>query len=138
MVDTCASGLSYSNLSSSTPNFDVYKFDQGCLVKLQSFDFGGVTYTPKSGEGFGSYADGDIATFEGSGTELKVTVVNQLDATISGTETVTYGFSEIVAGADEALANSVVADSQTLSVSRTRSTASCYLWCDDDWYVRFW
>ena len=36
----------------SNPNIDVYKFDQGCLVKLNSFDYGGVTYVPTAGDPF--------------------------------------------------------------------------------------
>ena len=122
ILDGCASGLTYSDISSTNSNIDVYKFDQNCLVKLTEFTSGGITYVPKSGSGFGSWADGDIATFidttdQVSGVEIKVVVDNQLDNPVSGTESIAYSFSQIQAGADRAVASSVVGQSQALSVS---------------------
>ncbi|MCX6129288.1 MAG: hypothetical protein NTX25_09535, partial [Proteobacteria bacterium] len=33
----CASGLSLPTITQANPNVSVYKFDQGCLIKLNSF-----------------------------------------------------------------------------------------------------
>jgi len=44
-LEGCASGLSYPNITEANANIDVYKYDQGCLVKLNSFAYNGITYT---------------------------------------------------------------------------------------------
>jgi len=119
-LDGCASGLTYATISDTNPNIDVYKFDQGCLVKLNSFDYGGVTYVPSAGDPFTSWIAGDLATFEESGNPantIRVAVATQLDNPVSGTEAISYTFSEIVAGADEAIAKTVVSDAHAITVA---------------------
>jgi len=116
----CASGLTQSNITQANPSIDVYKFDQGCLVQLNSFVMGGITYTPASGDPFGSYAPGDIATFEEAANpanKYTVVITSQLSSPISGQEAVSYTFTQLAAGTDEAIAKSVVGDSHSLSVS---------------------
>jgi hypothetical protein len=115
----CASGLSYTGINQNTPNVDLYISDQGCLIELNSFSYGGNSYVPTSGDPFSSYAAGDVATFENSAdaTEtLTVTVDTQLSDPVESTDAVVYTFSQIQAGADELLAESVVGENHTLSV----------------------
>jgi hypothetical protein len=124
-LEGCASGLSYPSITQANPNVDVYKFDQGCLVKLNSFSINGISYVPTSGDPFGSWVAGDIATFEESGNPtntLRVVVSSQLASPISGTESVAYAFSQIAKGADETLAKTVVGGSHSLSVAGQDAT----------------
>jgi len=119
-LDGCASGLTYPSIAETNPNIDVYKFDQGCLVKLNQFVYGGVTWVPTGGDPFTTWASGDIATFEDSTdptSTIRVVVGTQLDDPVSGTEAISYSFSEIQAGADAAIAENIVSDSHALSVS---------------------
>ena len=69
---------------------------------------------------FTSWIAGDLATFEESGNPantIRVAVASQLDDPVSGTEAISYTFSEIVAGADEAIASSVVSDAHAITVA---------------------
>lgn len=119
-LDGCASGLTVASITQANPSVDVYKFDQGCLVKLNSFVLSGITYTPTAGDPFTTWADGDIATFEQAGNpsnRFTVVVSSQLNDPITGTESVSYTFAQLVAGTDESIAESVVGDSHALSVS---------------------
>ncbi len=116
----CASGLTVASITQSNPNVDVYKFDQGCLIQLNSFVLNGITYAPSVGDPFTSWALGDIATFEQSGVptnNFTVVVGSQLNNPITGTEAVSYTFTQLAKGTDESIAKSVVGDSHALSVS---------------------
>ncbi len=116
----CASGLSISGITQANPSVDVYKFDQGCSIKLNSFVMGGITYVPSLGDPFTSWAPGDIATFQEAGVpanNFTVVVTTQLNNPITGTEAVAYTFTQLAAGTDETIAKSVVGDSHALSVS---------------------
>lgn len=118
-LEGCVSGLAYADISNTNPNIDVYKFDQGCLVKLNNFVFNGITWVPSGGDPFSSWVAGDSAVFEDQGdpaNTMKVVVSSQLDDPVSGTENVAYLFSEIVAGADQQFAQNAVGDSHALSV----------------------
>lgn len=120
-LDGCASGLTAS-ITHANPSVDVYKFDRNCLVKLTSFTYGGITYVPTSGDPFTSWANGDIATFEESGNpanQLTVVVGTQLNNPISGTEAVSYSFTQLIAGTAETIAKTVVGNSHALSVAGT-------------------
>lgn len=120
-LDGCASGLTAS-ITQANPSVDVYKFDRDCLVKLTSFTYGGITYVPTAGDPFTSWANGDIATFEESGNasnQLTVVVGSQLSNPISGTEAVSYSFTQLIAGTAETIAKTVVGDAHALSVSGT-------------------
>ncbi len=121
-LDECSSGLTYASITEANTNIDVYKFDQNCLVKLENFTFGGITYIPTAANPFTTWATGDIATFIDqtdtvTGATIKVVVDAQLPSPIAGTESVGYSFSEIVAGSDESIADTVVGDSHGLSVA---------------------
>ncbi len=119
-LEGCASGLAIASITQANPNVSVYKFDQGCLIKLTSFTINGFTYVPSGSDPFTSWAAGDIATFEVSGSpsnNYKVVVGGQLNSPITGTEAVSYTFTQVAAGTDESIASSVVGDSHALSVS---------------------
>jgi hypothetical protein len=119
-LDGCASGLTVPSITQANPSVDVYKFDQGCKVKLNSFVLSGITYTPAAADPFDSWVTGDVATFEEAAipsNKFTVTVTSQLGNPISGTEAVSYTFSQLIAGTDETIAKTVVGDSHALSVS---------------------
>ena len=124
-LDGCASGLAYANITQSNPNVDVYKFDQNCLIKLNSFSLNGITFVPSGADPFSSWLLGDIAIFEEAGNPtnvVRVVVSSQLGSPIAGTETVAYSFSQIAAGSDSSLAKSTVGNSHSLSVSGQDAT----------------
>jgi len=119
-LDGCASGLTIASITQANPNVSVYKYDQSCLIKLSSFTINGYTYVPSAGDPFTSWAAGDIATFEVSGSpsnNYKVVVGGQLNSPITGTEAVAYTFTQVAAGTDESIASSIVGDSHALSVT---------------------
>ena len=119
-LEGCQSGLTYANILDTNPNIDVYKFDQDCVVKLNQFVYGATTWVPSAGDPFTSWATGDVATFEDStdpANTIRVVVASQLDNPVSGTEAISYTFSEIQAGADETIAKNVVSDAHAISVS---------------------
>lgn len=118
-LEGCASGLTYTGINATTPNIDMYKFDRDCVVKLNSFQYGGNTYEPSAGDPFASWAQGDIATFENTldaNDTLKVIVSSQVSNPLDAADTVAYAFSEIVAGADQTIAKNVVSDNNPVSV----------------------
>jgi len=119
-LDGCASGLTVASITQANPSVSVYKYDKGCLVKLNSFVISGITYTPTAGDPFTSWAAGDLATFADTtnpANTFVVTVSSQLNNPISGTEAVTYTFTQVAAGTNESIAKTIVGDSHALSVS---------------------
>jgi len=124
-LEGCASGLSYPNITEANANIDVYKYDQGCLVKLNSFAYNGITYTPSAGDPFTTWLAGDIAIFEDAlnpNNKLRVIVNSQLSSPVAGTESISYSFGQVAAGADKLLAKQVVGDRHELSVSGQDAT----------------
>ncbi|WP_141734753.1 hypothetical protein [Oligoflexus tunisiensis] len=123
-LEGCASGLT-ADITNANPSVDVYKFDRDCLVKLTGFTYGGISYvstTLPSGDPFTTFANNDIATFQESGNpanKLTVVVSSQLNNPITGTEAVSYTFTQFVAGAAETIAKTVVGASHALSVTGT-------------------
>ncbi|HET9236960.1 MAG TPA: hypothetical protein VFO10_06900 [Oligoflexus sp.] len=118
-LDGCASGLNYPSITENDVTVDLYKFDQGCLIKLNSFSLNSVNYV-LSADTFESWTAGDIAIFQDSANtnnKLTVRVVTQLPTAIAGSETVSYSYTQLVAGADESIAKSVVSDTHTVSVN---------------------
>ena len=117
-MDGCASGFT-ATASELSPSLEVYKFDQNCLAKLTSFEAGGIIYTNQNAGAtdFTTWLQGDTATFASSGGETVAVVVNeQLDSPISGTKTISYSFSEAVAGNVSNIASSVLGDAHTMSI----------------------
>jgi hypothetical protein len=122
----CASGLTIANITQANPSVSVYKFDRGCLIKLNSFVMNGFTYVPSAGDPFASWLANDVATFEVAGSPTNnytVVVTSQLANPISGTENVAYSFTQITKGTDESIAKSVVGDSHALSVGGDEAPA---------------
>lgn len=120
-LDSCASGYTQSLDETDVAEARVYKFDTGCLAKLDSFTVGATTYVPRDGAGFVTYEVGEIATFE-SATDandaIRVRVTSQLNATIQETgEAVEYLFDQIDAGDDTNVSSSTVGTSATLKVA---------------------
>lgn len=116
-LDGCVSGHTATATDASS-GLKVYKFDQGCLAKLTQFVANGITWVPDVN--FTTWAAGDTATFMDqaiNANKISVSVSEQLDDPISGTENVTYLFSEIVAGADNTVVEATVADSHTMAVN---------------------
>lgn len=124
-LEGCASGLTYASITEANANVDVYKYDQGCLIKLNAFTYNGITYTPSAADPFTTWLVGDIATFEDAlnpNNKLRVIVNSQLSSPVAGTESISYSFGQVAAGADKALAKAVVGDRHELSVSGQDAT----------------
>lgn len=118
-LEGCASGYS-STAHETDPSLKVYKFDQNCLAKLTAFSFGGVNWVPSATAPFTTWLANDTAKFADSTNALNqilVKVASQLDNPVSGTEPVTYKFSEIRTGSDTNIPQTVVGDSHIMSVN---------------------
>jgi hypothetical protein len=116
----CASGYTQNDITQANPNIDLYKFDQGCIVKLNSFVVNGFTYEPSASDGFFDWSEFDVATFESAANlteKFTVKVTAQLGSVIGETDSVSYAFTQLVAGASEDIAKDTVSDSHTLSVN---------------------
>jgi hypothetical protein len=118
-MDGCVSGYT-STADEGSPNLQVYKYDQDCLVKLTAFSYNGFDFVESAGDPFQTWLAGDVAIFEDvldATNIMRVQVVNQLDSPISGTEPVDYLFSIIEQGSDENIADSVVGAAHAMSVN---------------------
>ncbi len=121
-MDECASGFS-SDADELSTNLQVYKFDQGCLGKLEEFSINSITYssTAAGATNFSSFAVGQTAIFANAADQtdlIGVKVVTQISATVVDGDTVSYLFYDIEAGAtNDDLDQSVVGVGHTMSVS---------------------
>lgn len=120
ILDGCASGYTLTVTEAMT-SVDLYKFDEGCVLKLISLTVAGVNYNKlnSGASDFTTWTAGDIALFTNSAgsQSIGLTVDSQLDNPISGTEAVSYTFSQVLEGADETIADSVVTDSHSVAVT---------------------
>jgi len=115
-LEGCASGYT-STASQLQDRLNVYKFDRGCLAKLTSLKYNGITYTPSADAKFTTWAAGDAATFSDGGTnQIKVVVSAQLSNPVGLTDTVAYSFTEIVAGSGQVFSTSAVGAPKSMSV----------------------
>jgi hypothetical protein len=117
----CASGLTYPSITKSDDKIDVYRFDQGCYVKLNSFNLNTINYVPTAGDPFETeHPVNDFAIFADEANPsntLRVKVASQLTfGGILNTDNVSFSYTEIVKGADEQVAKNIVSDEHTLSV----------------------
>jgi hypothetical protein len=114
----CASGYTFT-ATEANASINVYKYDEGCLLKLKSLTVGGVTYTSSNtgATDFTNWQDEDAAIFTNdSGLSIAVGVISQLDDPISGTEAVSYTFAMVTSGSDETIADTDVGDGHAISV----------------------
>lgn len=112
----CVSGYT-STGDEVNPSLNVYKYDQGCIAKLVSFELPSGIFTPTGGTDFSSWDAGQTAVFAkttDNTVTMGVVVIAQLPSTITGTEAVTYSFYEIVEGADVAVSD--VGEGHTMTV----------------------
>jgi hypothetical protein len=103
----CLSGYTATVTEANLDGLEVYKNDRSCLAKLTQFTVNGTTYFPTAADPFTTWANGDTAIFDEVGepgtTPLKVIVTSTLNSPISGTESISYGFSENIAGGDQSI-----------------------------------
>jgi hypothetical protein len=117
-LDGCSSGLAYPEITTAT--IAVYKNDVDCKVKLLSFVLNGVTWVAGNAAPFSTWAPGDTAQFVNqadASMTTKVVVQSQLNSPISGSESVSYAFTQSLVGGGETIAPDAVAAGHTLSVS---------------------
>jgi hypothetical protein len=121
-VEGCSSGYT-SQVTETSSSIVVYKFDQGCLAKLNSLVVDSVTYVPSSSDPFDTWQKNDTAQFEdaaGTGKRLSVQVLNQLDTPIPSTTPthgVEYVFSTIDKGATKDCTGDCVRNNYTVAVN---------------------
>jgi hypothetical protein len=115
----CASGYSFT-ATEANATVNVYKYDEGCLMKLTSLTVGPTEYTSSNTNAvdFTTWLAGDAAVFtDASGFySIAVGVVSQLSDPISGTEAISYSFAMVSSGADETIADTDVGDGHAISV----------------------
>ena len=121
ILDGCTSGYTLT-VTEALTSVDLYKFDEGCVLKLNiALTVAGVNYNKlnSGASDFTTWTAGDIALFTNSAgsQSIGLTVDSQLDNPISGTEAVSYTFSQVLEGADETIADSVVTDSHSVAVT---------------------
>jgi hypothetical protein len=117
-LEGCASGYSETSITQSNPSIDLYKFDQNCKVKLNSFIINGASYAPGT-DAFTSWLADDSAIFESATSTEKFTVkvISQLSSPIATADTVSYAFTQLLEGDDALIAKDVVGANHTISVS---------------------
>ncbi len=122
-VSGCSSGFTYSTAGINSGAVNLYKGDQNCLVKLQSFVFGTTTYsaTATGATNFTTWTPGSMATFANvsSSTDLINVFINtQVTSTgVLVTDTVSYNFTDVTATTTQNLNQASVSTPVPLSVS---------------------
>ncbi len=122
-VTGCASGFTIGTTLIQSGVVNLYKLDQNCLVKLQSFIFGTTTYsaTATGATNFTTWTAGSVATFANtvSATDLiKVFVESQVTAGgVTGSDTISYTFTDITAGATNNVSQASVSYPVPLTVT---------------------
>src|SRR5690606_34697779 len=101
LVD-CLSGHSATVTKANVAGLEVYRYDRECLAKLNEFTYGGKVYKPTATDPFTTWQAGDTALFDEDGepgtNPLQVIVLSTLSDPVSGTDVISYGFSEIATG----------------------------------------
>jgi hypothetical protein len=123
-LDGCESGYTASIDEGDGGSLLVYQYDRGCVAKLTSLTFSGVTYSPTNTNGvnftawtaFGTSAQ--TATFANSdgSAVVYVRVVAQLPAQVTGTENIEYEFFRISAGATSTILGTDIDDAHAITV----------------------
>ncbi len=122
-VSGCASGFTLGTTLIQSGVVNLYKLDQNCLVKLQSFIFGTTTYsaTATGATNFTTWTAGSVATFANtvSSTDtIKVFVGTQVTAGgVTGSDTVSYNYTDIAAGTTNNIAQASVSYPIPLTVT---------------------
>ncbi len=113
----CASGFT-STATEIKSVLNVYKFDRGCLAKLTSLEYSGITYAPSSGSPFTTWQPSDAAIYTNSGntSQIRVTVTAQLGNPVGTSDTIGYSFTEITAGTDQVFSQNTVGAPKTMIV----------------------
>ena len=115
----CSSGLTGNNGTAGQMN--VYLHDSNCLAKLTSFVLHGQSYVP-TGSGavaFTAWSVGSTAIFQGASSSdlINLRVVSQLSSPIVTTDVVSYNYTIIKSGTNNA--SITVSNTQTLYVAGT-------------------
>jgi len=135
-VTGCASGYTISSASNGTSAtaitsgvVNLYKGDRTCLVKLTSLTVAGVVYN-NTGTGavdFTTWTPNSVATFAKTGSTgtagdlIKVFVVTQVSSPVTTSDTISYAFTDILAGATNNVSQSAVSTAVPLSASGRES-----------------
>lgn len=119
-LEGCASGYT-STADETSLSLQVYKYDLRCLAKLTTFTYNGKTYLPTNVDASTAWAKDDVMTYDvenGTGADaVTVKILSQLISPVSGIESVSYQFSELIKGADETLLEANVSSSSALTVA---------------------
>ncbi len=115
----CASSQT-ATVTETNVYLELYEFDRNCVVKLTQFTLNSKVYTPKSGSTFTTWATGDTAVFEVVGAspadELNVEVLQTITNPVTAGGTIHYQFSELTLGTDVTINESIVRESQVMTV----------------------
>ena len=118
-LSECASGYSIANVTQDTPSISIYQNDQGCLLKLHSFSFGGAQFVPSAADPFSSYLVQDSALFEDTANPsnvLQVVVASQISSPSDPNDTVSYFFASVEDGGLESISDAITSSSHSIEV----------------------
>ncbi len=122
-VAGCASGFTIGATLIQSGVVNLYKFDQSCLVKLESFVLGTTTYsaTATGATNFTTWLAGDTAIFANtisSSDTIKVFVASQVtQGGVTNTDTIAYNFTDISGGSINSIAQANVSFPVPLTVT---------------------
>ena len=98
----CLSGYSATVTNMNLDGLEVYKGDRNCLAKLTEFTVNGRTYFPTVADAFTTWQVGDVARFDEAGepgvAPLNVAVMRTLGSPVTGLDTISYAFTEVLSG----------------------------------------
>lgn len=121
-VSGCSSGYSLPSTLVSNAFVRLFKGDESCIVKLEQFNFGAVTYaaTGTNSVAFSNHLSGDVATFQNTSDEndvIKLFVNNQVtQGGVDALDTVSYAFTDRDSGTEDNIEEANVIVSAGLTV----------------------
>lgn len=121
-VSGCSSGYSLPSTLVSNAFIRLFKGDESCLVKLEQFNFGSVTYaaTGSNSVAFSNHLSGDIAVFQNTSDEndvINLFVNSQVtQGGLNELDTVSYAFTDRDSGTENNIEESNVIVSAGLTV----------------------
>lgn len=121
-VSGCASGYTLSSTLMTNAFVRLFNGDEGCLVKLEQFNFGSIVYsaTGTNAVPFTNWLANDIATFENTSDDtdvIKVYVTAQVtQGGVTNGDSITYLFTDFKEGTSSALPQVDITTSAGLTV----------------------
>ncbi len=106
-LSNCISGYNTTITEAQLDGLEVYTYDRGCRVKLNSFTWEGRHYVPTAGDPFTTWQTGDAAEFDEVGEPgtyaVRVIVIQTLSDPVQNSDAIEFGFAHLSAGTSRSL-----------------------------------